>query len=1312
MKGSIIGEPTKQFVVDQVKARQKVYGRGIDSSSVRSTQDIQYMNNRNAWIKMASSVSVVNPNFRIPKGIADPISLKGDNLAKQAILFNGLSSLKVPNRPPFNDSPSGNIIDQEIKDKKYNGTLQQRSGVNTQSTFFNNSAYGLGGTDFGIQPMPGITSLEITNKNRGSIRTATVQLKAYNKFQFELIETLYLRLGFTMLVEWGWDKYIDKNQELKDISSTVLEGLWFTSQNQETIYTAIKNTTEKYEGNYGGFFGKVTNFNWNFESDGSYSMTIKLVGIGDVIESLKINQETNQDLKDSIQGLDHPRYKLLEEADSTIFTEKATTVLGTLLYKKLNQQSIWAKDTDSDYYNLYHALKSENSSYKGIIGNQGTNAIDFRYNYFIRFGELLRIIQDNLTPVVNSIVPYIKFDTDSGDDTKGTILCNFQPNLISLDPRVCIIKMSDQISLNQEDISGIHLPDYTKSLKPFLTKLSNSSTDDENKYYITYSPKLPNNIQGPTENNTVISYGPFNRTTNVYFPAKGNAAPLPQNGTFVSQKKVESNLQEGDLIFGRIYNIYLNYDLIFRILKDNTDKKGKLTFFKFLLAICDEINSSFANVTDIEPIIKDDNTITFIDQKPIQGIGKRLKDFPGVLSHPTANIQVYGFDKGKSEGAFLKNISFNTKISNKISSQLSIGATAAGVAAGEDATGFSKWNAGLEDRYNVTLECKGGDGEGGEDGTTSNSNTTDPPATPQGVTYGGNDPVLTQVAKNRVVPETNFPKLVKTQVQLSNDYKEGTTEGTLEYRTPNNKRYIEFKIDKDGKVEGGVIIRGYGIYGGKPQTPAPHTSNIINLSDLDGDKYAVGNFIRQNKALIKDAWVKAFAEAYGADNTENFSVERVNQGNFLFTDYQNQLSSETQEALQDNVNAKRKKLAGLNYSAYLATMFGGLPVVTEEQEFQAGIRSQKYISPKESSYAFNTGEDFSSVGKASYKIYINEQLRKKYGGGKDGKSPSNQLGLLPLEFDLELDGMDGFGIYNKIEINQSFLPTNYAESLDFLIKGVNHKIDASGWTTNLSTLSTSNLNSFPVKQNEANTTPATTPVDEQANYDPSQALNGKNVDYDLLKRACEEEGHPWATEKHVLNLIGIRNFKNAVQTATGYNLPATNRFDDLICVAYLDENGEKQAEAFPASTDPGNEPLQRPSNNRGTAILVEGHYADTWKTGTHRKGYKTEHYALKQRKAVKLYRDPNQDLVYNLSSNLIVDGPSGCGINIHKGSLGTTSSNIIGVWSEGCQIFKNGANQIKLMSLVDNQTAKTNKKYISYTLIRSTNPVIASSDLI
>ena len=66
-------------------------------------------------------------------------------------------------------------------------------------------------------------------------------------------------------------------------------------------------------------------------------------------------------------------------------------------------------------------------------------------------------------------------------------------------------------------------------------------------------------------------------------------------------------------MYGKILNIYLNYDMIFNVLSKNVDKKGNLTFFKFLQSICDNINSSFANVVDIEPIIKNDKTITFMD---------------------------------------------------------------------------------------------------------------------------------------------------------------------------------------------------------------------------------------------------------------------------------------------------------------------------------------------------------------------------------------------------------------------------------------------------------------------------------------------------------------------------------------------------------------------------------------------------------------------------------------------------------------------------------------------------------------------------
>ena len=50
---------------------------------------------------------------------------------------------------------------------------------------------------------------------------------------------------------------------------------------------------ENKSGNYGGLFGKITNFKWTFNPDGSYDITITVVSLGDVIESLKANITPN-----------------------------------------------------------------------------------------------------------------------------------------------------------------------------------------------------------------------------------------------------------------------------------------------------------------------------------------------------------------------------------------------------------------------------------------------------------------------------------------------------------------------------------------------------------------------------------------------------------------------------------------------------------------------------------------------------------------------------------------------------------------------------------------------------------------------------------------------------------------------------------------------------------------------------------------------------------------------------------------------------------------------------------------------------------
>ena len=87
-----------------------------------------------------------------------------------------------------------------------------RSGIRTTNSWAGSKSKmygGMGGNSRGLQPVPGITGITVESVNRGSIRKATVTLKAYNKFQFGIIEILYLRLGYLMMLEWGWDKYID-----------------------------------------------------------------------------------------------------------------------------------------------------------------------------------------------------------------------------------------------------------------------------------------------------------------------------------------------------------------------------------------------------------------------------------------------------------------------------------------------------------------------------------------------------------------------------------------------------------------------------------------------------------------------------------------------------------------------------------------------------------------------------------------------------------------------------------------------------------------------------------------------------------------------------------------------------------------------------------------------------------------------------------------------------------------------------------------------------------------------------------------------
>ena len=197
---NVVGEHFFKYTDNQVKQRQKIYAKRD-----RDSNDLAYMNGKTAWLKLVSSIDI-DQDKSIELGLNG--NLTQEKLARNLVLFGGTT---------------GHFgLSQETADELGIDTklLLTRSGISDNNSIFNfTNAYGLGGDDFGKRPMPGVISAQVKPKNRGSLREATVQIKAYNKGQLDLLDAIYLRIGYTMLLEWGWSPYLRNDGSLEPNSS-------------------------------------------------------------------------------------------------------------------------------------------------------------------------------------------------------------------------------------------------------------------------------------------------------------------------------------------------------------------------------------------------------------------------------------------------------------------------------------------------------------------------------------------------------------------------------------------------------------------------------------------------------------------------------------------------------------------------------------------------------------------------------------------------------------------------------------------------------------------------------------------------------------------------------------------------------------------------------------------------------------------------------------------------------------------------------------------------------------------------------------
>jgi hypothetical protein len=683
---NLLGEGFPDEIIGQIEQRQKVYGSGY-LNSVRTPDELIYLNANTAWCKLVSSTNIDHLNA-INNPTIKKLGLTGSELAKKFVLFNGTSDLTT-------NEPRGGIND-----------IDSLLGVSRNNT---NSAYGIGGNEFGINPMMGIQTVSVTHENRGSLRQASVKMKAFNRAQMEIIDVLYLRLGYSVLLEWGNSMYFDNSGVLQtnpDVSLAYdfLEG----KISYNTFLQKIEGNRLKSLGNYDAMFAKVKNFSWSFQKDGSYDITVDLISSGDIIESLKINAIIEDTLSTDITK---PEEKPTDDGELIDFYAKKSSIGQFFYYLKYQlTDGVGVKGTKTDdsltfsFADITSATTQEQNS-----GINITNTIIKNVNFVSRTTDYIfgTNIIDNLlvTPLTTEISP----EMFQVYDKQGNKL-----------------KVVDAISIPWDDKDGddetyyIRLGTFLAYIQNYLVPKSVTANADSKNY----APLL--NVDYDQNTNLMYAYKwqvgvdpricVVGREINILqgliwetyedVPFSGDCSPF-----------IDPDYSSPGLEYGNIMNIYVSMAFILNKIDELKDAKNKTSLFDLLKGILDGINEGLGSLNALEPIIDEtSNTIKIIDANPLPNNEEVIIKINGfypeyiTMSTRLALFDLYGYNSsepdasiptynGAGHASFIKDFSFATEITPELATMVTVGAAANGSVVGSESTALSKLNVGLSDRY-------------------------------------------------------------------------------------------------------------------------------------------------------------------------------------------------------------------------------------------------------------------------------------------------------------------------------------------------------------------------------------------------------------------------------------------------------------------------------------------------------------------------------------------------------------------------------------------------------------------------------------
>jgi hypothetical protein len=416
---SIFNTPINPNISDSLTIRQELMGK-----TTRTSKELTFLNSKTNWVSLKSGVDINND--------------KG-NLAKANVLEGGTLS------------PDGKL----------------KSGINIggNSGSYNNNNV------LGIRPMPGITSVSIENIGAyGSTRRATINFQCWDVSQLEVLEQLYMRPGYLVLLEFGRTIYLEKDGSLQQTERKAYYD-FFSKKNivlLDELNKLHKLATDS-KGNYDTLLGYIVNYGWQVRPDGGYDCKTEIISTGEILESLKANYSLATDVNFSginnnifnfqgkiLPSIDIPSGSLSSGDLIKINQDYSSNILAGVIRElhticKIksplpsdpNQINIKLNNTFSsiDIAKLYYS--STDDPQKALIQNTS------KQNYYITLESFINVLNELIIPHVNgsegnkSLGALTKLSVKDRMYTEASgssLKCLYNAFMTSVDPDVCFIK--------------------------------------------------------------------------------------------------------------------------------------------------------------------------------------------------------------------------------------------------------------------------------------------------------------------------------------------------------------------------------------------------------------------------------------------------------------------------------------------------------------------------------------------------------------------------------------------------------------------------------------------------------------------------------------------------------------------------------------------------------------------------------------------------------------------------------------------------------------------------------------------------------